>query len=381
MICITGVFQNFEGVGGQPLAEATSCRAAIRAAKGVVEDIGHLAAKRSPGLSELARCHQHASECDVHVVVAKKYKLSLPIPMTRLEKPLGVVYAGNICMLALKDWAQYLIDFNLQHMLVGLRKPDRQREAAILRAFWARYRILKPKHKVFELSDSGQLQLGRTYPMLLHGDEGRGRKKSGFLVVSYTPYMGLGTNEANNKRETRHYINMRLNYSGSAYIGRFLTAVLPKMFRDESALLSILEQLATDSCYMLSTGVKGHDGEIYKMAVLQCSGDWQWLAKAGHLNRSYSNVEKRPRKVGAVPKGICHLCQAGQVNIDWENFRADRAPCWWRTRFVERAFERQPALCRLCHMWLERLKGFSCMTCSTLITSGSARLSLRPVWL
>ena len=96
---------------------------------------------------------------------------------------------------------------------------------------------------------------------------------------------------------------------------------------------------------MLNTGVKSHGGHIYKMAVLQCSGDWQWLAKAGHLNRSYSNVEKRPRRVGAAPRGICHLCQAGQVHR--ENFRADRVPPWWSTRFVECAFDRQPALCRV----------------------------------
>ena len=43
------------------------------------------------------------------------------------------------------------------------------------------------------------------------------------------------------------------------------------------------------------------------MAVLSCTGDWAWLAKAGNLNRSYSNVEKRPRAANSVPKGICHL--------------------------------------------------------------------------
>eukprot|EP00435_Cladocopium_sp_Y103_P023217 s5066_g5.t1 len=85
------------------------------------------------------------------------------------------------------------------------------------------------------------------------------------------------------------------------------------------------------------------------MAVLNVTGDWAWLAKCGHLARTCLNVEKRPRGVNAVPKGICHWCKAGQLNVPFEDFR--RRPIWKSTCFEagDNPFTSVPTLLQLPH--------------------------------
>ena len=196
-------------------SEATSCRAAIRTAQGFAADLGG-AARKSPGLSELARCTETHSERDVHQVVAKKFNLALPIPMTNLPKVPGMMYTGEIKVLGLRDWLEYIVKYNIWHLMCGLWKADPVRERAILQEFWRRYRAWRPRHAVFELADQQKLDLSRCAPLMVHGDEGRGRKKSGFLVVSFYSYIGFGTHDANKNRKKREYVQMRLNYGGEA---------------------------------------------------------------------------------------------------------------------------------------------------------------------
>ena len=70
-------------------------------------------------------------------------------------------------------------------------------------------------------------------------------------------------------------IIMRLNYAGDPYCRRYLAA--PKMFQDEAAFQAILEFVTADAPFMLDHGGKSRTGEVFKMAVLQTTGDWQWL--------------------------------------------------------------------------------------------------------
>ena len=137
---------------------------------------------------------------------------------------------------------------------------------------------------------------------------------------------------------------MRLNYGGSTYLHRLITSVLPKMLKDEQALRAILQFVARDACGMLEEGVRDAEGNVYTACCLQICGDWQWLVKAGQLNRSYSNCQKRPETARTVPKGICHLCQAGQRGVAWENYDPNGFPSWWDTRYVQSPFEGEPAL-------------------------------------
>lgn len=335
-------------------AKATSCRAAIRTAKGLVSDFGESAKHCSPGLSELAACREDHSERGVHSII-EKYNLSVPIPLTVLPKAPGVIYPGEMRGLSLCDWAQWLVDLNLWHIHVGLAEADSRREQKILSKFWKRFRAIKPTHEVFKLADSGRLDLTRCCPMMVHGDEGRGRKKSGFLVVSVNSYLGLGTQEANLARERgelpREYARMMLNYVGSPFCHRILLAVLPKMFGDHEAFLSIMDFVAAECKKMLLQGVRDRSGRTFTMCILHNTGDWQWHVKAGNLVRSYANVQKRPLTADSNPKGICHLCRAGQRGIDWEGYRADSEPRWYRSMYEEDPFGNpRPALNTIPHV-------------------------------
>ena len=96
----------------------------------MVDDIGPVAASKSRGLSELARCREKNSERDGHRVIAKKYKLALPIKVTTLKKADGVTYPGDLTVLRFKDWMSFMVKHNAWHIFVGLYKGDRDRERA-----------------------------------------------------------------------------------------------------------------------------------------------------------------------------------------------------------------------------------------------------------
>ena len=310
-------------------AKASSCRAAVRTAQGVVADLGTDLAKRSPGLNELANINQKNSERDYHKVVADKYKLSLPIELGVLPKSHGVSYTGDMSVIPLFHWLRFLVTFNTWHTVVGLMKPDPAREVAILTEWWKRFKQLKPHHQIWNEFSKHGVDVGRCCPLLLHGDEGRGRKKGPFLVVQYHSMMGRGTVSANAQRTKRPYVSMKLNYCGNAFTHRMMTACLPKMLKDEVALKDLFDFLTKDSLQCLRSGFSSEDGKRFHFAIIHIVGDWQFLAKAGNLERSYSTVEKRPRAAMSCPKGICHLCLAGQSSVPFEDLRQN--PGWRAT--------------------------------------------------
>ena len=310
--------------------------------------MGHKAATKSKGLVELSKCSEHHSERDVHVVT-ERFQLSLPVKISTLKKTPGVRYCGEISVIRLRDWCEFLVNYNVWHVMLGLYNPDRRRERCILKEFWRRFKILKPDHQIWGEADKHKVDMSRCLPVALHGDEGRGRKRGPFLVVAYHSLIGFGTQSSNHHREKKEYLQMRLNYTESSHVTRMLTAVLPKMGKDEQALNDILEFVTEDSFGMVTDGVMSKDGERFYMANLQCTGDWVWLQKAGSLSRSFANVEKRPRAQNAVPKGICHWCRAGQLDYPFEDFRAQ--PRWQATMFdaSDSPFTKTPVLLRLPH--------------------------------
>ena len=244
---------------------------------------------------------------------------------------------------------EFFVNYGCWHCLVGLAKKDPPREQAILSRFWALYKQWRPRHQIWKLVESRGIDLSRTVPLILHADEGRGFKRSAFMIAAYHSYIGRGTQLANSKRAHRSYTQMRLNYCGNSWSHRYVTACLPKMCKDEEAFKSIFAWIADDALDVIHNGVVGSDGTKYWAAVLQCAGDWQFIVKAGNLERSFSRVEKRPRAAGASPAGICHICKAGQAAYPFEDFstRAD----WVATQFLQGdyPFTSWPSLLRLPH--------------------------------
>ena len=220
-------------------------------------------------------------------------------------------------------------------MLVGLRKPDWEREAAILKKFWELFRCQNPDHPVFEQSRLGNLDLGKTFPMVFHGDEGRGRKHTPQLVLNFHSVLGRGV-RVKNKKKAGSYIKMSPNFHGHSLTTRFLLAAVPKVLYswDNDEVWQDLMQLATDEAnFMFYEGVL--DGTCrrgkFNMALLFISGDWPWLADSGNLARSYRNVQKKKNQQRHL--GICHMCAAGQTGYDFEEINS-RQPQWLRTMFT-----------------------------------------------
>ena len=216
-------------------AEASTYRSAIRTAKGIVSDIGEEACSASVGLVEFSRCNENRSERE-GLRVIQKNRVTLPVPITTLERVPGMRFRGDFSIIRLKDWLQFIIGHNAQHMLVGLAKPNQEREEKILTEWWRKYRLLHPDHEIWKLVDRegpDSLPLNRTFPLLFHGDEGRGKKRSAFLVCAFHSYIGFGTSLANSKRSVRPFLPLRLNYLGNTHANRLLTACMPKAVEDE----------------------------------------------------------------------------------------------------------------------------------------------------
>ena len=252
-------------------------------------------------------------------------------------------------MLALRDGMQFIPSNAFSPLLLGVHIADGLSESATHRVSWCLYRITHPQHTLFDAIQKYAIDEGRLLPVLMHGDEGRGRKKSPFLVTSFHSVLGFGTNLANSERKRRKYLSMKLNYCGSTNTSRMISGCLPKMSKDEAALQDLLTYTTGDCWRMLEHGVLDADGQRYHAACINAVGDWMWLAKAGNLERSFSNVPKKPLVAGSRPKGICHLCLAGRPGFAFENLSSD--PAWLGTLFTpgDEPWKSKPILLSLPH--------------------------------
>ena len=177
------------------------CAGIVRAARNFVADVGEAAASASTGLVDLASRSEENAERDCHRLLVNRYKLSLPIPVSRLDTHDDL----RVPVLKLRDWAEYILRSNSTHILCGLDVPDWQRESDILVSFWNKYRQQCPQHPIFEKSRLGELQLKYTFPMVFHGDEGRGRRRQAFLVMNFHGVLGRGLRKKTRTRKLRTF--------------------------------------------------------------------------------------------------------------------------------------------------------------------------------
>ena len=333
-----------------PPCAKVPCKSVVRTARNVVADIGPEAARSSGGLKRFAECSLSNAERDTGRLLSKKMKLSLPIPLRDLGE--GKL---KLPVLRLRDWAQFLLDTNRWHILCGLLSPDTQREKAILRGFWSEFRRFCPHHPVFGLD----LSLENTAPMVFHGDEGRGRRRQGWLATNFHSIIGRGIQAGLDKdareKNPGRYVKLRCNYVGHSLTNRFGHAVLPKvLYSDPDIFNAVLESASSESLFMARHGVSNNRLGSRFMVVLNVVGDWSWLHKAGGLCRSYNNMVKAGAKARATkskakdPAGICHLCRAGQKDVPFEDIYR-RTPQWLQTMFEQDPWVTPPSLARLHH--------------------------------
>ena len=274
-----------------------------------------------------------------------QFHLSLPIPKRYI--PVNDRY--SLPVLSLTDWSEFLVRENHWHIVVGLQKPDWKREEQILDKFWALYERQYPQHPIYEKARRGEIKLSRTAPFVCHGDEGRGRKHSAVLVISFHSLLGKGVAVQRKSRTKKApYLKLWLNYEGHSYTNRFLMAAVGKHLYTNSnthVFQDLMQFGAVEANNMFTTGVSHPVRGKFWIATLNIVGDWPWLCKAGQLERSFMNVEKHKPNARtnnpSIPKGVCHLCSAGRVGCDFEEI-ATRSPTWLQTVYADNPF-RVPA--------------------------------------
>ena len=321
----------------------------------MVKDIGESAAKRSGGLIQLARCNASSnSERDAQRLLVDKLELALDVPISFLptgDKNLVVP------LLKLRDWAKWIVDHNLWHMLSGLQQPDAKRSASQWSSFWQKFRAYSPHHTVFAKADRGEIDLSRTAGILVHGDEGRSRRRSAIMILSWQSILGRGTGPLHRSEKgkllRKQYAKLLPNFSGHSYTTRYLFATLTKAsYTGDNAHIfdAVLDSLCADLQFMATTGVCDEWNRRYWMVLINVCGDWPFLAKSGHLARSFSNITK---KAGASrrepPKGICHICRAGQEGVPYEQIQT-RRPIWLQTMHEQSPFTAPSPFLQLDHV-------------------------------
>jgi len=295
----------------------------------VVADVGEEAVAKAGGLLDLSKKRPNNGERDCHRLMVRRFHLSLPIPQSFLETK----FDTQIPFLRVRSWMEFLIQNNCSHIFSGLLQPNLQREGDIWASFWKQYEVQNPSHPIFERARSQKVNLRNCIGILLHGDEGRTKKRSAFLVLNFHSILGRGV-AATTGGYKRRYLKLLPNFMGHSYTNRFLVSALPK--RDytgpRSSVFDILLQtVAEELAYVANVGVEVR-GQRYFAFCLGIVGDWPWLAKCG-LDRSFLNVSKHKEPNGneagpqRVCRGICHLCNAGQAGWPYEQI-GTRSPTW-----------------------------------------------------
>ena len=291
----------------------------VNAARAVIEEVPSAA---STSISALAQCHEQNAERDVHLL-SEKFRLSLPLKIRTVQGPSG----DDLLFIPISEWCKFLLNKGLWHTLSGLDRPDKEQCKAQWSLFWERFQAIHPAHEIF--STHSPEERSRTAAILIHGDEGRSKKKSPVMIVSAHSALGKGSNVQDEK--TPPYAKQWLNFRGHTMSNHWLLSVLPKKLYDDAASPNfqfVLGELVEDARKLYLEGLP-LDGELHYWCIIYTMGDWPLLQKAFNFERSFQNAAKKETSKN-TPKGICHICCADQVGFPWEDFHSAE-PRWSST--------------------------------------------------
>ena len=225
------------------------CISAIRSARAVIQEVPE-AACSSVGI--MARCGEKNSERDTRRMT-RKCRLTLPVRISE-----SIIAGLQIPVILLSSWLEVILGHNLWHTLSGLQSADEPRCASQWKSFWEAYEGVCPSHPVFERARKGEINLSRCAGLLLHGDEGRTKKKSALMVLSVHSILGAGSHASNPGPEM--YCKQKLNFLGHTMSTRWLLGVLPKTYYDdadgEQFFQSYLEVFVKDMTAVWDHGFK-----------------------------------------------------------------------------------------------------------------------------
>ena len=154
--------------------------------------------------------------------------MALNIPVSWVRTKMLRDGKEDFPVLRVQDTISYLVRSNNVSKLVGDLPVDELKPTLL--EFWRRFSIRYPGHQIYKACDEGALSLSRTIPLYIHGDEGRGFKRLGIMILSIQGAIGRGSRPFKKRHvlQTLRKVRMGTNIGGSSFSTRFLFAAAPK---------------------------------------------------------------------------------------------------------------------------------------------------------
>lgn len=232
-----------------------------------------------------------------------------------------------------------------------LGSSDVDHGKACLEAFWGAYRTGHDSHVVYELFPD---ELSHCIPIAVHGDEGRGKRRSSTTLISFESVIGLkghtsackscqpfgGVPSCMDGVDNKHRLakQLRTNLKGHSFIQHFPFCIIPGVLGKQVKTLTdtLLQMFAQKLEDLFNEGFEARS-EHWRLVVVACKGDLKWHTKTCNFERSY---ESRGRQQAL---SACHLCYAGIDQLPTEDL--NERPCWEHTTYGSRPWsESKPPL-------------------------------------
>ena len=246
--------------------------------------------------------------------------------------------------------------------------------------FWTHYQTAHPDHAVYQVYPHKR-QWRHIVPIAVHGDKGRGYKKSPVFVFSFEVPFGLPESvrargskmDANRRKQqmnrqehgnltsscgkrAREQIFPEVvdeescpkyrkvedgiphNSRGSTFMSRFLITAIPnKLLKEQPQVVDcLLKELRRDLTDLFQNGMLSDEGQLFKVGLIGIKGDFEFHLEMARYNRSYSNIGTR----NSLP--YCPECLAGSPGVAGMDFRD--AADWLGTLYATPPWDTEPVL-------------------------------------
>lgn len=283
--------------------------------------------------------------------------LSLPINIREAHHEVGHNDVITTPYVTVSDWLAYILK-HCPCLLAGDQDLESQ-----LGVFWSMYRWHHASHKVFQRQSEEALK--RTVPVCVFGDEGRGLKRAGFMVLSWECPIGLKeqcVNECDCQEfltqfpedavpscqqpvvetpEASSAFKVDTNLKGHSYLTRHpLMGAAAVLYKPHPEIIqNVLDILANDLDSLFSNGIQVEEKQ-YFVALVGCKGDLKQQREFfATFTRSYANMGKKYDKL------CCQHCFAGGPAHRFD--LAEDEPSWASTLFQDRPWEEPPPFSRV----------------------------------
>ena len=213
-----------------------------------------------------------------------------------------------------------------------------------IEAFWKGYEQCHGSHEVF-LTHSN---LQRVIPICIHGDEGRGKRRSQTTIVSFECILGMkgdptpcteckpshldSSDDKPRKEDSDLSKKLCCNLKGHSFLQHFPIFVLPGTWWKtyKTLTLKMMEYISVIFQDLFYTGFQVGN-ETWHVACVGAKGDLKWHSKVCRFTRGYEN--KSPKQ--DLP--CCHCCLAGGPGIPAEDVGSQ--PVWIPTCYTVRPWD------------------------------------------